>query len=245
VKTKLILFMILMTFLLTAQTEIYDKWDELSKKNVEQSFSENIQFNSINYTDLQKDKTFSEIIELLRVFNTSLLNSKNQKLAFWVNIYNIAAIKIVLDNGIPTSIKKAGIFLKPVWKNDAVDIGGKVYSLAEIEHEILRKMNQPLIHFGIVCASLSCPDLLLEAYRPETVIAQLEENTRKFLKNETKGMRLNQRQKVVELSAIFKWFKDDFKFGIPQFIQKYSGYDVSEYKIKYLDYNWNLNKDNK
>jgi Protein of unknown function, DUF547 len=225
-----------------AQTEIYDNWDKLTTKYVKQSNRENIQFNSVDYSALRSDNTFPEIIDLLQDFDISKLKTRNQKLTFWINVYNIAAIKVVFENDIPNSIKDAGNLFKPVWKNDAINIGGKTYSLGEIEHEILREMDQPLIHFGIVCASLSCPDIRIEAYRPETVIEQLEDNTRLFLMNETKGMKLDQSKKEVVLSPIFKWFKADFNNGIPQFIKQYSGIDTSTYKIKYLDYNWNLNK---
>jgi hypothetical protein len=230
-----------MPILVYAQTEIYDKWDELTGKYISQSFKENIEFNSVDYAQLKNDTTFSEIIELLMDFDISQLQSKNQKLAFWINVYNIAAIKVVSDDNIPKSIKDAGSLFKPVWKNDAINVGGIVYSLGEIEHKVLRPMNEPLIHFGIVCASLSCPDLRNEAYRPQSVIEQLTANTKSFLLNTSKGLKSDQSRKVVELSAIFKWFEDDFAIGIPQFIFENSGIDVKGYKIKYLDYNWDLN----
>ena len=236
------MLLVIIPVLVSAQSEIYDKWDELTGKYIKQSFRENIQFSSVDYAQLENDETFSEIINSLETFDISKLISTNQILAFWVNIYNIAAIKVVLDSDIPNSIKDAGNLFKPVWKNDAINIGGKTYSLGEIEHEIIRKMDQPLIHFGIVCASLSCPELRIEAYQPEKVISQLEDNTRLFLMNETKGMKLDHEKKVAELSAIFKWFKADFNNGIQQFLMQYSGVDISNYKIKYLDYNWNLNK---
>ena len=42
-------------------------------------------------------------------------------------------------------------------------------------------MNEPRIHFAINCASLSCPNLLNEAYVPEKIATQLDEVTRKFI----------------------------------------------------------------
>lgn len=236
----LITILFLTVFNLAAQTEIYDRWDELSKVYIQSETKDGIQFQSIDYLKLQNDPKFAGIIQLLQEFDISLLAQVEEKLAFWVNVYNIAAVKVVLDNKIPVSIRDGGNLFKPVWKNDAIKIGGKIYSLGEIEHDILRSMNQPLIHFGIVCASLSCPDLIKQAYRPETVIQQLEENTKHFLQNKTKGMKVNRIQKTAEISTIFKWFKADFE-SVPKFIEKYSDVDISAYKIKYLDYNWNLN----
>lgn len=241
-KKIVLMLLVIIPVLVSAQSEIYEKWDELTGKYIKQSYREDIQFNGVDYKQLINDETFSEIINSLKTYDTSKLISTNQKLAFWVNIYNIAAIKVVLENDIPNSIKDAGNLFKPVWKKNAISIGGKTYSLGEIEHEILRKMDQPLIHFGIVCASLSCPDLRIEAYRPETVISQLEDNTRLFLMNKTKGLKLDHSKKEVVLSPIFKWFKADFKDGISQLVKQYTSFEISTYKIKYMDYNWNLNK---
>ena len=240
---KRIIFFILIIFpiLLNAQQSIYDKWDNILSDYVNSSNRSNIIFKSIDYVQLSTDDRFDKIVTLLAQFDTEMLSDQNDKIAFWINVYNIAAVKVVIDNNIPSSIKDAGNLLKPVWKKEAINIGGSFYSLGEIEHGILRKMNQPLIHFGIVCASLSCPDLILKSYIPKTVISQLKESASNFLQNETKGMRLNKTKKVVELSAIFKWFKDDFSNGVPQFVKQYSGVDIFNYKIRYMDYNWKLN----
>ena len=240
-KRILFFILIIVPIILSAQQRIYLKWDNILSDYVSSSRRSDIIFKSIDYDQLSNDERFDEIIALLAQFDTKVLLDKNDKLAFWINVYNIAAIKVVIVNSIPSSIKDAGSLFQPVWKKEAINVGSKIYSLGEIEHEILRKMNQPLIHFGIVCASLSCPDLILEAYRPETVIPQLETNTKDFLQNETKGMKLNGTKKNVELTAIFKWFKDDFKYGVPQFVKQYSGIDITGYKIRYMDYSWKLN----
>ena len=42
---------------------------------------------------------------------------------------------------------------KTVWDKEFITINNKKYSLNDIEHKILRKMNEPRIHFAIVCAS--------------------------------------------------------------------------------------------
>ena len=240
-KRIIFFILIIVPIILNAQQNIYDEWDKLLSNYVSTNKRSDIIFKSVDYIQLSTDERFDEILNQLTKFDLEVLSEKNDEIAFWINVYNIAAIKVVIDNNIPSSIKDAGNLLKQVWKKEAINIGGNIYSLGEIEHEILRKMNQPLIHFGIVCASLSCPDLILESYRPQTVIEQLKERARNFLQNETKGMKLNGTKKVVELSAIFKWFKDDFKNGVPQFVKQYSGVDISDYKIRYMDYNWKLN----
>ncbi|MBW1715911.1 MAG: DUF547 domain-containing protein [Deltaproteobacteria bacterium] len=44
-----------------------------------------------------------------------------------------------------------------------------------IEYEpLIEKYGDPLIHFAIVCASLSCPDLSKQVYEGDQLIEQLE-----------------------------------------------------------------------
>lgn len=42
-----------------------------------------------------------------------------------------------------------------IWQKRQLYAGGRPNSLDQIEHELLRQMNEPPIHFAIVCASKS------------------------------------------------------------------------------------------
>ena len=70
-------------------------------------------------------------------------------------------------------------------------------------------MQEPLIHFAINCASLSCPALLNEAYKPETLNTQLKDVARRFVSDGSRNQFLPAPGKV-ELSKIFDWYGDDF-----------------------------------
>jgi len=104
----------------------------------------------------------------------------------------------------------------------------------------LRKMAEPRIHFAIVCASVSCPDLRYEAYQAEHLDAQLNEQAASFLSNTGKGAQLLHGE--LSLSSIFKWFSDDFDQvgGVLSFVKKHSVIQVKEIS-DYLDYDWSLN----
>lgn len=240
---KIFFLVLIIPWLLTAQQGILDRWSALLENNVKKSINSNIIYNSVDYQAIAKSPEYPELIDQLSKFNISELQTENEKLAFWINAYNIAAVKTIIDNDMPDSIKKVSTLFKVVWKQKILNIGDKNYSLGEIEHQILRKMDEPLIHFGIVCASLSCPDLIPKAYYPKSVILQLRENTRAFLRNETKGMMILDSRKLVYLSPIFKWFKDDFggTEGVVKFLESYSIIELQGYDIRFLDYNWQLN----
>lgn len=211
------------------------------KTNVTNNIKDNINLNSVDYETIKQDENFSKIISYLKNFNLENLQTQNEKLAFWINVYNIAAVKIIIENYPTKSIKNIRNLINPVWKKDAIKIQDKFYSLREIEHEILRKMNEPRIHFAIVCASLSCPDMRAEVYTADYLETQLDSQVQNFIENKTKGVKIS--GKAMYISKIFKWFADDFEMsgGIKNFIQQYLKKDISDLKIKYIKYNWKLN----
>ena len=89
------------------------------------------------------------------LFNLSHLYDGKSALAFWMNAYNALTIDLILRNYPVDSIKD----IKNPWDQRLWKLGDKWYNLNQIEHDILRKMDEPRIHFGIVCASFSCPKL--------------------------------------------------------------------------------------
>lgn len=53
-----------------------------------------------------------------------------------------------------------------------------------------------------MCASVSCPDVALTAYKPETLQADMEANMRDFLTNTKKGLSLDRARGVITLSKV-------------------------------------------
>lgn len=173
-------------------------------------------------------------------------SSKEGKLAYWINSYNfLVIVQIVRHPGL-SSIKKLDKPFESVWEQVAGIANNKKRSLDEIENEIIRKeFNENRIHFAINCASISCPDLRTEAYTGEKLNSQLQDQMEMFLKNEEKGMKIDDKNKIIYLSKIFQWYKDDFNHNDIKIWLKDKGYIddkiFKEYYVKYFNYNWNLN----
>lgn len=165
--------------------------------------------------------------------------SRNEILAYYINSYNLHTLKKVIDNYPTKSIKN----IKNAWDDSFIALGTKKISLSYIEHNILRKMNEPRIHFAINCASFSCPNLLNKPFLPQTLESQLETATKEFINDATKN---DIAESEIKISEIFNWFSGDFKTkktSLIDFLNKYSKVKINEKaKIRYLDYNWNLNK---
>ncbi|WP_397445237.1 DUF547 domain-containing protein [Polaribacter sp. R77954] len=168
--------------------------------------------------------------------------SENKQKAFWINAYNAYTIKLILENYPIKSImdiKKEG---KTAWKIPFAKVGGKIYTLDYIEHEVLRKkLFDPKIHVGVNCASGSCPKLGNIAFTEENVEAELTKLMKAFVNN---SMRNKISKKKVQISEIFNWFKADFtKNGsVVDYLNKYSNTEINpNAKISYLKYDWSLN----
>lgn len=212
----------------------------------------------VDYKNLYKDNDFTNYISQLSKTDPTEF-ARDEKLSFWINAYNAFTLQIVMVN-YPiksiTELNEGGKLLadlegKTVWDKKFISINNKKYSLNEIEHNILRKMNEPRIHFALVCASISCPELRNEAYEAGKIDQQLQEETKKFLNDKEKNY-YDVKNKEAYISKLFDWFRVDFgdtDKNILMFISDYLpkdistniSSDVSDWKIKYNNYNWNLN----
>lgn len=216
--------------------------DRLLAAHVRPGTAHGIALAQVDYAAWRRDPDHARAVAVLDRFDPARLAGREERLAFWINAYNLLAIKVVLDHGVTGSIKDAGSLLRPVWGRTAGRVGGREVSLGEIEHETLRPMGEPRVHFAIVCASLSCPDLRAEAYRPERLEAQLDDQVRTFLANPAKGMSAGG---VVRVSRIFDWFEDDFggADGVLAFLRRHTpGREPPVARVAgHLDYDWTLN----
>ena len=164
--------------------------------------------------------------------------TQEDKLSYWMNAYNAMTIDLILRNSPLESIKD----IKNPWKQRFWKLGEKYYNLNEIEHKILRKMGDPRIHFGINCASFSCPPLLNEAFTAKKVDKQLDNLAKRFV-NDKKRNTISANS--IEISKIFNWFAKDFETNgsVIDFLNKYSNTSIStSAKKKYKEYDWSLNK---
>lgn len=178
--------------------------------------------------------------------------SREQRLAFWIDAYNAYMVVQILDHYPLASVREIGLLPFAAFKDDFIPmqrLRGAKLSLDDIEHRILRKeIGEPLIHFGIVCASKSCPALASEAFRADAVTSQLESAARRFLADPARN-RLDADGKTVRLSSIFQWFREDFeKSGtLARFVARYAPEPMAQalarpdVKIEFLDYDWSLN----
>lgn len=197
-----------------------------------------------------------------------LFPTEQSRLAYWINAYNAAAIKTVLTHYPISSVadikrpfpffflpRKSGFFFF-----QRVTFGGKTTSLYYIEHGvILKRFAEPRVHFALNCAARGCPRLPRQAFTAEHLDEQLDREARQFL-SEERNVKIDHREKVVLLSSIFDWYKEDFLtwyrdrfpgqkttlvnyvalYLPPEKAQELRG-DAGSYQVRFIPYDWRLN----
>jgi len=194
--------------------------------------------------------------------------SRAEKIAYWINAYNVFTLQAIVDH-YPIRWRWRGLFmLAPrnsikqipgVWTDLRWIAAGSPMTLDEIEHGTLRPLYlEPLIHFAVNCASVSCPPLRREPYVGTRLDRQLTLAARDYLASEF-GLRVD--GSTLYVSSIFDWYGDDFvddyahlvdgqsqkERAILGVIAKYGPRDASQVaqsgnaRIRYLRYNWTLN----
>lgn len=199
----------------------------------------------VDYKGIIKNpKLLNEYIAQIKNFNPLDFAqlSKQEKKALYINAYNAFTIQAILEHYPVESIKD----IPGVWKILKFEIAGMQYTLDQIEHQILRPEYQdPRIHFALVCAAQGCPKLNFKAFKAEDMEQMLEIAGKSFLTDNTRNW-LDKENNILYLSAIFKWFKQDFG-NLRKFINNYLDSDTIEFikknnpRIKY-QYNWKLNE---
>lgn len=191
--------------------------------------------------------------------------SEEAAVAWWINLYNALIIHAVIAFGIRRSVwEHRGFFRRAAYRVDAWRV-----SADDIEHGILRgnrphplvRLRQfapgdprlawslpldPRIHFGLFCASRSCP--AIRVYTPSEIDQQLDMSAHAFINGG--GIRVDTTTNTIWLSQIFRWYRADF--GGPTGVLTLVAHHLEDeearavvqrphLRIRYLRYDWTLN----
>lgn len=227
---------------IAAEPAFYAPYGSLLDKYVNKGKKEEIEGNLVDYKRWGSDPLHKKAMQQLQKSEPEKLTGPD-RMAFWINAYNLMTIDFIIKNKEGKSIKNLGSIFSNPWRSEQWEISGRKYTLDEIDREILRKMKEPRIHLALVQAALSSPDLRNEPYYADRLEDQLQSQAEIFLRNTGKGARVENNR--IKTSSIFKWFKEDFggQQGIERFIRgNFQNLDSDQLPIEgYIDFNWNLN----
>jgi len=222
---------------------------------------EYVKLGKVKYKELSNDSRLSEVVELFGKVNPDELMSANDKLAFWINVYNSAVLKIISNNYPVNSINdlNTGItilspfFGKSIWDKKIIKIKNNDLSLSEIEKIITSSdFKDPRAYFAIVYAANGSPPLMDEAYKGEKLSEQLNEQARIFINDTTKNI-FDLKNRKAYISGIFELFDKEFSLNkistlifISNFLPKNIREDIltnqDKWILKYNSIDMNLNK---
>jgi hypothetical protein len=172
---------------------------------------------------------------------------REERLAFLINVYNAATIRLILDHYPIASIRKIGPVWDPnkAWKLPAVKVFGRTVTLNAVEHEMIRPAYKDArVHFALVCAAKGCPPLRSEAYDGTRLNAQLDDQARTFLSQKAKND-ASAAGETAYLSPIFKWYMQDFggsKKSVLNFVKKWLPVEET-WTVDWTEYDWSLNEE--
>jgi hypothetical protein len=214
----------------------------------------------VDYAAMAQDERLDTYLAVLASTSPRNLPGEADRLAFWINAYNAYTLKLVADaypieiiHDMGTGGRIIGWLInRTPWDIRFAVVGGRTYTLNEIEHEIIRpEFGEPRIHFAIVCAAVSCPPLRSEAYTAARLDEQLNEQGRVFL-TDTRHNTFDLVERTARISQVFSWFRKDFGANdreVIAFLSKFAppgvGVDMvrhaPDWKIRHQSYDWSLN----
>jgi hypothetical protein len=206
----------------------------------------------------------------LKAMDLALLASREERTAFWINLYNVIVIHGVIALGIRDSVKEVRNFFQGVY----YQVGGHLFCPDDMEHGVLRGNRRPpyalfrrfrgqdprlkyivepldpRIHFTLVCGSASCP--FIDVYTPENLEWELDTAARAFINSGS--VALNREEMSISLSSIFKWYAQDFgstqgerlrflaRFRDNEEERRFIATNADGLQVTYQPYDWRLNQ---
>ncbi|KAL3339995.1 hypothetical protein AABB24_028555 [Solanum stoloniferum] len=195
---------------------------------------------------------------------------REEKLAFFINLYNMMAIHAILIWGHPSGPMER----RKLFGEFKYVIGGCTYSLSAIHNGILRSNQrppynlikpfgvkdkrlkvafpypEPLVHFALVNGMRSGP--ALRCYSPGNIDKELVESAHDFLRDG--GLIVDLSTKVAYVSKILRWFSVDYGKNEVEVLKHAANYldssisqallellANSQLKLVYQPYDWGLN----
>jgi hypothetical protein len=236
----------------------YAAWDGLLKQHVR--WLPDGKQSRVDYAGFQRDRaTLTSVLAAMSAVTPAEFKAfgREQQMAFLINAYNAFTVELILTKYPDLkSIKDLGSLFRSPWKIEFFTLLGDKRHLDWIEHEQLRPVyKEPRVHAAVNCASIGCPALRDEAFTAARLEAQLEDGMRRFMADRTRNRVAGGE---VQVSSIFKWFREDFESGAGGFrrladvFAKYASQlsDQPEEQarlreralpVAFLDYDWSLN----
>jgi hypothetical protein len=140
--------------------------------------------------------------------------SRERKMAFWVNAYNVFVLKTVIDHypirGGSQSYPANSIRQIPgAFEQVRHRAAGRSVTLDDIEKQILPAFKEPRLHLALGRGAIGSGRLRSEAYTGAKIAKQLDGVQSEFVSEETM-LKIDRAANTISVTPIVSWFSDEF-----------------------------------
>lgn len=184
---------------------------------------------------LQVLQEVQKILEGLPSEAPLIYYSRDEQLAYWLNLYNITLINEVAKVYPERKLKKLLIGKKSVLSKKLLNVAGVPLSLDDIQHIILKQNydNNPLIMYGLYQGIIGGPNIRKSAYTGANVYRNLAANAAEFV-NSNRGTYAKD-EKVFRASSLYdrnRGYFPDFQADLKKHLLAYlGGRELGELKV--------------
>jgi hypothetical protein len=177
--------------------------------------------------------------------------SKPEQIAFYINAYNSACIKAILDHyPVHTPNDVPGFFDKLKFK-----VAGEELTISGIEYDrLIANYKDMRAHFAVVCADRGCQPLKSSSWTGAKLDEDLEAAAKQFV-SDKKYFLADKEKGEIQISKIFEWYAEKFTkdpvrpaakpelFVLPWLTGEAKDLLSSgNYKVKIIEWDWTLNE---
>ena len=202
----------------------------------------------VDFSALRDDKSASGLssleayVQAIAATPLQAAPSADARLAHMINAYNALSMYNVIASGIPNS--HAGFSKVTFFLLRKFNVGGTTMSLLAFENDIIRKLNDPRVHFALNCSAVSCPVLPRTPFTAAQLNAELDRETRAFFAR-PENLRIDHTQRTVSFNEILKFYTEDFTPthapSLIAYAQRYSSQALpADYQAAFTPYDWTV-----
>ena len=252
-----LLFCLTMACPARAQSFDHSPWDRILQQYATDA-------GRVDYAALKKDSAelnayVAAIAARSPVSHPADFPTRDAQLAYWINAYNALVFYGVVEAWPVKSVRDIGTLPYSFFWRKKFTVGGRKYTLNGIENILRKQLGEPRVHFVLVCAANSCPNLEHQAFTAANVEDLLEKNTRAFI-NDPRNLRVDSAQNRVTVARIFTFYKGDFEAFVRLRNPESSGHPILAYiriyasdanrraldtltnpRVDDFDYDWGIN----
>lgn len=150
--------------------------------------------------------------------------SRDEQLAYWLNLYNVTVLNEIIKEYPQRNLKKLSVGKNSIFSEKILNVAGVPLSLDDIAYTILKNNynSDPLIIYGLYQGYIGGPNIRKKAYIGNDVWRALKNNANEFI-NSNRGT-YPKDEKTFRVSSLYernKAFFPDFKDDLTKHLLTY------------------------